>query len=273
MDTSQVSEIRIDMLHYSESTGLVPYPDTPAGKCGESSDEDSSSSSESDDKEWRLQYTRTDSGGHETAAGRCTHDCRRRPRPSWFPRRRSSGVGGRPQPARRARATTAAARAVHQQRMWVEQPNAGRNRTGLAAYPRSPAGPTRSEGAFLRPSLLPVRPATKIRAAKERAAANAPRARNAADEKPEMAADVSADMKGGHSRKCQPPRKPPNATAAKATSRQEGRGSRDDGKEGVHRRHHPATRCCSPVSTSSGGLDLDVTLYKGAKSGGSAIRL
>ncbi|KAG0421699.1 hypothetical protein HPB47_002429 [Ixodes persulcatus] len=50
-----LSEIQLDMLSCSDSMGLVSYAGTPVGKCGKSPDEDSSSSSESHDKEWRLQ--------------------------------------------------------------------------------------------------------------------------------------------------------------------------------------------------------------------------
>ena len=43
MDTSQLSEIQLDMLRYSDSMGLVSYAGMPVGKCGESSGEDSRS--------------------------------------------------------------------------------------------------------------------------------------------------------------------------------------------------------------------------------------
>lgn len=52
---SQLSGIQLDTLRYSDSMGLALYARTPVGKCGESSDKNSSSSLESGDKEWRHQ--------------------------------------------------------------------------------------------------------------------------------------------------------------------------------------------------------------------------
>ncbi|KAM7300891.1 hypothetical protein ISCGN_016470 [Ixodes scapularis] len=77
MDTSHLSEIRLDMLRYCDSMGLVPYDGMPVGKCGESSGEDSSFSTESAEGFWNLPaFEEVFQRNRRRAFGTCPHSRR-----------------------------------------------------------------------------------------------------------------------------------------------------------------------------------------------------